>query len=222
MTRSPTFALAVTALTSLLLLSLGSGCITNKKWNPAATQPVTIGDPAEATPQYWLDQAPTDEVIAADFTSLFEAAERVTQDYWFRIDRRDYRAGLLLSQPTVSKQWFEPWRRDTGTAHGVAENSLGPIRRTVHFQFRQNPDGTFTATPKVLVERFSRVGVAYYTIYAMRREPGYYWYALRRDTVLEQHMADALRRRLKQEVRPRATAGNWSDPSTGRQAPEAQ
>ena len=30
------------AITSLLLLAVGPGCITNKKWNPAATQPVTI------------------------------------------------------------------------------------------------------------------------------------------------------------------------------------
>jgi hypothetical protein len=218
---SRTFALPTAAVVALLLLA-ASGCITNKKWNPAATQPVTIGNPDEATPKYWLEKPATDEVAAADFTTLFDAAEQVTRDYWFRIDRRDYRAGLLLSQPMVSKQWFEPWRKDAGTVHDVEENSLGPIRRTVYFQFRQNPDGTFSATPKVLVERYSKVGVAYQTSYAMRREATSYWYALRRDQVMEQHMADTLRRKLKQEVRPRQTAGDWSDPSSGRRAPEAQ
>ena len=180
----------------ILLTLLLPGCI-NKTANPSATQPVTVGDPATATPEYWLEQPATDTVTARDFTTLFDAAEQVAHNHHFRIDHRDYRSGRLTTHPLVSKQWFEPWRRDVATGGDVLEASLGPIRRKIHFEFTPNPDGTFTAAPKVLVERYSRVGPEYTYAFAARGEPTSYWYTLRRDEAMERKLTNALRSRLE-------------------------
>src|SRR5436190_5843193 len=125
----------VAGLVCIGCLFLEPACITHQRWNPAPTHPATVGDPASSTTDYWLAKPDTDVVTLNDFTTLFNAAEDVTRHYGFLIDRRDYRSGLLKSQPLVSKQWFEPWRRDLVTLNDLREASIHPIRRVVYFQF---------------------------------------------------------------------------------------
>jgi hypothetical protein len=180
------------ALVSLLVLSLG-GCIGGKPANPAATQPATAIDPERARPAYWLNQPAAAEVSNANFQKLWDTSETVARQYLFSIDLRDFRQGLLTTQPMVSKQWFEPWRKDAGTFRDVEENSLGAIRRTIHFQFARNLDGTYTVTPKVVVERQVVVEKKYLE---ELQTPGTYWYALRRDTALETKLAASIERKL--------------------------
>jgi hypothetical protein len=177
----------------LSLCLLLPGCITGPQ-HPAATQPSTAIDPKLATKEYWLAQPVTTEVTYKDFTTLWNACEAVARDYFFAIDRRDYRAGLLSTEPLISKQYLEFWRKDAVTAKDVREDTVGGVRRTIYFQFAQNPDGSYTVAPKVLVERESRVDPKYRS--PDSDLPSTYWYALRRDSNLEIALTSAVRERL--------------------------
>jgi hypothetical protein len=178
-----------------LLAAAGGGCIGKHPENPAATQPVTNVDPALATHEYWLAQPGKAEVAHGDFTTLWEASEDVARQYLFSIDRRNFRSGLLTTKPLVSKQWFEPWRKDAVTVQDVKEASLATIRRTVYFQFKQNPAGGYTVEPKVVVERESKVDPKYRD--PDSQLPPMYWYAVRRDPGLEEKLAESIRKKLE-------------------------
>jgi hypothetical protein len=158
---------------------------------------VTDIDPQTAEPQYWLRQPAVAQVKHPDRDALWDAAEDTARRWTFTIDRRDHRGGLLTTEPMVSKQWFELWRKDAGTAGDVAEASLGPIRRSIHFEFTLEADGSHSVSPRVLVERMSRVDERNVGLIAQFEVAPVYWYALRRDEVMEQKLADAVRSRLE-------------------------
>ncbi len=132
-----------------------TGCIGARPANPAATQPVTEIDPATTQPSFWYAKPAISEVDTGNFDAAIEACKVVARSYLFEIDRVDYRGGLVTTLPLVSKQWFEPWRPDTGTMGMVLDNSIATIRRTLVFQIVRNADNSFTISPKVLVERES-------------------------------------------------------------------
>jgi hypothetical protein len=173
-----------------------TGCIGKRPKNPAATQPVTAVDPVLAEPEYWLKQPPTAEVSGGDFDRLWETCDAVAHEYLFAIDRRDYRGGLMTTAPMISKQFFELWRKDAGKASDVTEASIATIRRTIHFQFHKNPDGTYTVAPKILVERQAVLEPKYRLDPDL---PGSYWYAVRRDTVLEGQVGESIRKTLEKK-----------------------
>ena len=196
-----------------LAAALG-GCIT-KPQNPAATQPATAVDPVTAQPSYWIDQPALASVTDSDFNRLWQACEDLARDHHFRLDRVDYRLGLLTTDPKVSPQFFEFWRGEIGTAHGVAESSLATIRRTARFEFSRAPDGIITMQPKVLVERYSQSERRITSVVQYRtalspgvaergsRErdagidlPTKYWYAIGRDTAMEKKIAETIQHRL--------------------------
>jgi hypothetical protein len=180
------------AFVTVFLLVAG-GCINHRPATPAATQPVTAVDPALAEKEYWLARPAVVEVRGA-FDPLWEASEETARDFLFRIDRRDQRSGLLTTEPMISKQWWEFWRKDAGTFHDTQEATLANIRRTIFFQFKKDGDNAFSVTPKVLVEKESKVDAKY------RQDiegPNTYWFSLRRDEVLEKKVAETIRKRLK-------------------------
>ena len=177
----------------IILTLLGSGCIGHRPSNPAATQPVTMVDPALAEKEYWLAKPATAEVRGA-FDPLWQASEAVAHDYLFRIDRRDQRSGLLTTEPLITKQWWEFWRKDAGTFRDTQEATMASIRRTIFFQFKKTGDNAYTVTPKVLVEKESQVDAKYKPDI---EGPDTYWYSLRRDEVLEKKVADSIRRRMR-------------------------
>ena len=181
-------------LLALVLWLGGGGCIGKRPANPAATQPATAIDPKVAEAWYWLDQPATAQVSGRDLAVLWETCEAVAREYLFRIDRRDHRAGMLSTEPMISKQFFEPWRKDAGTINDVKEASVATIRRTIYFQFTHNADETYTVVPKVVVERHSKVEGKHRTEEDM---PSSYWYALRRDAVMEGKLAGSIRRKLE-------------------------
>lgn len=149
-----------------------------------------------------------------DFEALWQAAERTAKDHGFRIDRRDYRLGIMTTDPLTSKQFFELWRSDEATAHDVAQSSLNTIRRTIHFEFQRREDGTFIVAPKVLVEQLANVGhritsaVQYQSVFdpSLQRGsaeedqgtvlPQRYWYAIGRDETMEKILAGEVGERL--------------------------
>jgi hypothetical protein len=208
-------AVAPKGHSSLVILALAAlgfqGCILSK---PSLTPMVTKVDPVQATPDYWWNRPSVASVSNSDFEKLWGACKGELYVRLFDVDREEYREGLLTSAPLVSKQAFEPWRNDALSLGDQAESTLATIRRTVHFELIRQPDGTYQATPKVLVERFASSErrltaiTQYHSAFSGPRayndapdqsgEPAAadYWYPLRRDTDLEKVMAESIRQRL--------------------------
>ncbi len=179
---------------------------------------VTPADAKLATPDYWWNQPPVARVPGHDFAQLWDACEAEAHARFMRVDREEYRLGLLTTFPMVTKQVFEPWRTDAVTLNDVTEATLATIRRTVRFEIAKRADGTFEAVPKVLVERFTsaerrltainQYHQAFSGPRAFADSPDLsgdvtienaaadYWYALHRDPVLERDLADAITQRV--------------------------
>ena len=212
-------------------LSLLSGCIGSPA-NPAATRSATDVDPAAADGAYWYARPGAVSVTSPDFERLWTAAQEAARDAGFRIDRRDYRSGVMTTQPLVSRQLWEVWRRDVAALPDLAKSTLQTLRRTVRFEIGRRDDGTYELVPKVLVERYSfaehRItSVALYReVFALtpqevirRRDlqenptqaptgvpPPEYWYAIGRDPHLERRLADWIRHDLPAESSSHAAA----------------
>jgi hypothetical protein len=149
-------------------------------------------------------------VAADDREKLFDACERVARELHFTIARRDFRGGVLTTEPMTSAQFFEPWRRELRTASDVAESSLATVRRTLRFDITAQ-GGQFIATPTVTVERFAQTerrmtssatyGSAFKRTTATgSREldagvsiPRAYWYETGKDADLAAYAADRVR-----------------------------
>jgi hypothetical protein len=157
------------------------------------------------------------------FDAVWQAVYRVTRNAGFYPELEDYRTGRFMTRPFVSSQWFEAWRGDTGSIESRLASSLATIRRTVYWQVKREADGTFSAAPKVLVERFSMVehrvtsNAEYNEVFALtsselhnQREraadpaafaaspaPPAYWYATGRDEPLEQRLAAEAQERIR-------------------------
>lgn len=157
----------------------------------SATQPAVAVDPATTQPSYWLSLPGSAQVVGGDFDGLWRACEDVVRRYHYPVDRTDYRHGLLSSEPVVSRQFFEVWRRDGTSAASVAESSLAKIRRTIVFEITREGEA-YLATPKVLVERFASVEPKL----RGTMEQASYWYPVGRDYELELKLADAVRKEL--------------------------
>ncbi|HEX8913257.1 MAG TPA: hypothetical protein VF796_12930 [Humisphaera sp.] len=205
----------------LALLPLLPGCIGNNLSRPVG-QRVTDVPKESAEPVYFMKRSTVASVTAGDFDTLWEAVHRVSRDRGYRTDRDDPRLGVYTSRPLVSSQLFEPWRFNVGSLRALIEASLATVRRTVRWDVVKNDDGTFTATPRVLVERYTVIehrvtsAAQFNEIFAVTREeardqrlraldpsaallepvPTAYWYGIGRDEDMEQTLADAVRGRV--------------------------
>jgi hypothetical protein len=195
------------------LFLFATGCITTPP-EKANGRPVTDIDPKQATPDYWLSKPAVVSIDNADFYKLWSACREELHSRFFIIDREDYRLGLLTTQPLVTKGAFEVWRRDAVTVPDIAQSSLGTMRRTVRFEVIKHEDGTYTAAPRVLVERYSSAERRLTAIYEVHSAysgprpagdiqtdrgattPSDYWYATGRDEALEKDLATAIAQRL--------------------------
>jgi len=180
------------------------------------TQPAITAMPAkEGTPDYWLAQPAQYSVTSPDFFALWNACNQTLLFDQFDIDEQDQRLGVLTTFPMISKQFFEPWRSDAGTLDAILLDSLQTVRRTIRFDISRQPDGSYIASPKVLVEQSShperRITAQYQYTQAFVNlgeqpnrttdqgvvVPNRYWYALGRDTQMEEQLAHAVRNRVK-------------------------
>ncbi len=193
-----------------------TGCIRRSAAQQATTRPVTVVPPEEANQEYWYGLPARYVVPGQDFDRLWDAARRAALARGFELDRTDYRAGIILTEPLTSAQWFEPWRDDVVSIRDRNQATLGGYRRTIRFEFTRGDDGTYTVSPKVLVERHSvqtrRTTSAVQYAQALQAEfdpltgsreldqgrfiPAVYWYGIARDYDLEQALADDIVRRL--------------------------
>lgn len=207
--------MAMLVLGGACALIIFGGCITGQRFNPAATQPATVVDRATTQPWYYLRQSASAQVEAGDFEKLVAACEGVARDYLFTIDRVDYRAGVITTEPMVSKQPMEFWRSDAGTSDDVWRSAVTTIRRTVRFEIARGDAGRFHMTPKVLVEQESlrehRITspAEYRHVFSAGQGPqtasqladsngipADYWTPIARDRVLEVAIAAAVEKRL--------------------------
>jgi hypothetical protein len=211
-----------TLIVIVLLLTLAQpGCIPGRQ-HPATTQPATAIDPKTAHEPYWLDQPAVAHITARNFNTLWNACRDVIRATGFTVDRTDYREGLLTTLPLVSKMPYEFWKSDLVTLHDFAQSAVGTVRRTVRFTIRRLADGSFQATPKVLVERDSMFerritsvdqwrSIFYLRGIDVQREnelndeavPAEYWYAIGRDNALERQLAQKIGSRIKGEIAAR-------------------
>ncbi len=200
------------SLKMILLCGLFVGCESQRDIvSTPSTAPVTQIDPARAEPDFWLNQPANHRTAVAGFDTLWDAADEVSRDLLFKIDRRDRRAGILTTAATVSAQWYEPWRQELQQFDDVADSSVATIRRTIRYEFARQGDA-YVITPKVLVERQAiverRISGALPRTYFRRdrdlntfgsREtdagvtlPDSYWYPIGRDELLEARLVEKI------------------------------
>ena len=74
------------------------------------------------------------------FEALWRAAEDVLQEYRFRIDRKDRRAGVITTHPLLGRHGLEFWRKDATTWREVLEGTLQTIYRSVTVQILPDPN----------------------------------------------------------------------------------
>jgi hypothetical protein len=171
-------------------------------------------------PSDFYDQPAIAHAAGSDFDNLWSAAEQTARDFGFALDREDARSGLLTTQPLISKQFFEIWRRDVPDLSDQADASLATYRRTIHFQFMKTPTG-WAVTPYVLIERLSWAEtpisstVYVQSAFGIRRGggniqpygthesdrgirlPPRYWYPTGRDEALEKQLANCIVHHVK-------------------------
>lgn len=202
-------------ITCFAAISLLAGCAGNSQ-NLPTTRPALLSIPAErASADYWLAQPAVASVSSPDYDRLWKACAQTLRNDQFEIQEEDYREGVLTTWPMISMQFFEVWRSDAGTFGDVMLNSLQTIRRSVRFELSRNPDGTYVARPKVLIEQSSHperrlssvsqfTGAFIGTAETPTRVtdegvtvPTRYWYVLRRDKAMEKELADSVRSKLR-------------------------
>lgn len=214
--------LGTSALLAIASVTLFAGCIGDGK-SRVPDQRVTYIPKEQAQPAFYYRKPAAATVSAPDFDALWAAINRVTRNAGFYPDLEDHRLGLYISRPLVNSQWFEPWRGDTVTAYDRLDASISTHRRTVRWEVAREADGTFSAVPKVLVERYSLLehrvttGAQYNEIFALTQEevrnqelreldpsqfaegpiPVTYWYATGRDDALEKWLASHLEDQVK-------------------------
>ncbi len=206
---------ALIPLAAIVLLFALAGCAANSKTARPSTRPAILSAPAvRATADYWFNRPAVVSVASPDFYRLWDACARTLIDDQYEIDEQNQRLGILMSHPMISKQFFEFWRSDAGTLDEILLDSLQTIHRTVRFDVIRRPDGSYLASPKVLVEQSSHperrlTVVAQFTgAFAAIAEsstritdqgvkvPNRYWYALGRDVAMERQLARSVQEKL--------------------------
>jgi hypothetical protein len=71
------------------------------------------------------------EIDVTEYDRIFQASVDVLEDKGFRLDRQDYRFGVVTSHPRPSPSALEPWHRDNTSVGQAVESTLNYQRRRV-------------------------------------------------------------------------------------------
>jgi hypothetical protein len=193
-----------------------AGC-THVAESPALTQT----DRTLAQPAHWLAQPANASAGHDNYDALWEACVEAARHRGFRPDRLNYREGILTTQPLVSKQIFEVWRRDVVTIGDQVESSLATERRIIRFEISRESESEFRCVPKVLVEHYAAAERRITAIQRYREAfsitnvqgskerdrgldiPPEYWYVTGRDAAMEKQLAAAIESRVRGAVAQR-------------------
>jgi hypothetical protein len=94
-------------------------------------------------------------VYDADYDLVWQQATSLLTTMGFRLDRQDYRLGVLTTLPLHSPQIIEVWRRDrTGVMHAL-ENTVNSQRHTIRLTIALVPGKPkfYEIAVQALVER---------------------------------------------------------------------
>lgn len=86
-----------------------------------------------------------------NFTATWDATLEILRRYYFEVDRRDRRAGVINTRPMVSRHWFEFWRGDSYTLASAVESSMQTVLRMAEVTIRPSSPGADTYTVSVKV-----------------------------------------------------------------------
>ena len=90
----------------------------------------------------------------ANFEAIWRASQNVLGDYYFRIDRRDRRAGLMSTYPMTAQYVTEAWRKDAATKADLDESALQTIRRQAIVQITPTENDPADYVAAVTVENW--------------------------------------------------------------------
>lgn len=94
----------------------------------------------------------------ASFDRVWDACLESLEGRGFEIDRRDRRFGLIVTKPTVGKQFFEFWRGDTADSTDLLNSSLHTIRRVVTIRIGKQGPMQFQVNVQAHAQRVSVTG----------------------------------------------------------------
>ena len=90
----------------------------------------------------------------ANFEAIWRATQNVLKDYYFKIDHRDRRAGLVSTYPMTGQYLAEIWRKDSVTFDDLAESILQTIRRQAKVRIIGDLQAPLGYSAAVEVERW--------------------------------------------------------------------
>ncbi len=106
-----------------------------------------MGGCTSAPPKTPATASSTVAVAPHRYAATFEAAVEALRHAGFRIDRSDFRFGVLTTRPQGSPTLFEPWKPDNTTSHKALHSTLNDLRRTVTVTFMPLFKNTKPAKP---------------------------------------------------------------------------
>ena len=178
----------------LPLIALLGGCLGPRRSDYVSSRQVSLANRSEQADTFW------------------EAIQETLRRHRFRLDRVDYRAGVITTMPVTSQNIFEPWRHDVDTREDLWESTLNPIRRWAECSVTRGADDTWQEVALVVhKERFSSpdrqfnsTGAAFQyfgdslpsTTGLVRVTPEYdRWLDMGRDPAMEEHLLNAIFKR---------------------------
>ncbi len=115
-----------------------------------------------------------------DYDVVWDEVIDVLREHYFVPEREDRNAGLIVTYPSISSQWFEFWRDDVLSGFDRTESSLHTIRRIVEIKFKSIGGKKLKITANV---------------YVQRKETNV-WADLGKDDKLASYLLDKISRRL--------------------------
>lgn len=70
------------------------------------------------------------QIDAQEYDRVFRASVEVLRDYGFRVNRSDYRFGVVTTEPISSPTAFEPWINHNTTPTQAAGSTFDHLRRS--------------------------------------------------------------------------------------------
>ncbi len=190
---------------------------------PAATQPITLATTAPTTSPArhkivkTIDPNQTTRfVYEATYDHIWQRGQALLTTMGFRIDRRDYRLGVMSTVPLINPEIAEPWRRDqTGFWHAL-ENTVNNQRHTIRITISAVPDKPefYEIAVQAMVERqsnpsevlggpifaegsgFGRNPVTLRSDYTGNDKTGDYWTIIGRDPAIEKKILEELFKKI--------------------------
>ncbi len=94
-------------------------------------------------------------IYHASYDNIWQQAMKLLVDTGFVLDRKDYRLGILTTQPLPSAQWVEPWKPQQTTFKNALENTVNMQQRSVRISISKVPEKPdfYEIGIEVLVER---------------------------------------------------------------------